>query len=434
MRTRTITSAVALMIGLAACSGSSSSNDTSTTNSTSGAASATLLVISTQVTVAATKAQPAAATTGQSLSVGDTIRTTNEGFAQVKFFDGSLTRIDHAAAFTLTDLKASEGARVVHTKLDAGRSWNRIKKLSESQTWQQDTPVAQATVRGTAFAVECTPDQTACTFTVVEGIVRLTLPDGTTIDLHPNQQLTLTNNKPAPAITQLSPTQLANNQWITTNTQLDKQATPTPNGVTTTISKPVALPDPCTLLTPTEATALGNALASDAPTYSVGAMHAPVASTDPIGRNQCSWPFDYAPPHQPSSCPPPSLCTGGGGHVTLLVASAPTGFGSCAMVSASEVDYGSGPWDRAAAGSGYAIIAKNGVCVRIGVDGIGGTPMSTYAKPYLTSIAHRVSGADNAWNETIPTTTTTPPTVTTRPKPSSPTHAPGGGGTEIGSG
>jgi hypothetical protein len=163
-----------LVAGVGVGCGSKGSGSSSSGGS-AGDALARLQVISTDVTVASgVDGSPGSASSGQGLAVGDTVATDGSGFAEVGFFDGSLTRVDHGASFTVVDLSDAEGAQVVHTDLGAGRSWNRIDALSESQSWETETPVASATVRGTAFSVDCAIDVVdACRFAVVEGTVEL---------------------------------------------------------------------------------------------------------------------------------------------------------------------------------------------------------------------------------------------------------------------
>ncbi len=205
---------------------SCSSGHASSAGGSGDDASATLQVLSTDVTVQPDgAAAPSAGTSGESMSVGDTVRTDPAGFAEIGFFDGSLTRVDHSAEFTIVDLQNPEASKVVHTDLAAGRSWNRIEKLSESQTWQLDTPVASATVRGTAFVADCsiaTPN--ACQFTVAEGTVELRRPDATIVTLHAGEQITLVEDQPPPSATTIGVATILSDPWVARNVALDSAA------------------------------------------------------------------------------------------------------------------------------------------------------------------------------------------------------------------
>ncbi len=257
------------------------STKTSAAKPSGSKALAKLGVISTDVTVKAGSAPTKSGTSGQPLAVGDTVGTDPSGFAEVGFFDGSLTRVDHAAEFTLTDLQDAESAKVVHTELGAGRSFNRIKKLSESQTWEQDTPVASATVRGTAFAVDCTLAADSCTFTVLEGVVELKLPDGTRVTLKAGQRVTLTKGKAPGKVESPTAAELAADPWIKKNVDYEK-AHPAGGSTTTTPSSATIdyrNVDPCNLLTSKEVIAIGNHQASTAPGYVVDSAQTPEPST-----------------------------------------------------------------------------------------------------------------------------------------------------------
>ena len=110
---------------------------------------------------------------GTSLDVGDAIQTDTAGRAQLTYADGSLTRIDKDSTFEIVEL-ALEPLKA-QLKLDAGRVWNRVQDLTETQgSFEVETPVATAAVRGTAFTVECVRDDDACTFSVAEGLVEVT--------------------------------------------------------------------------------------------------------------------------------------------------------------------------------------------------------------------------------------------------------------------
>src|SRR6266545_1134383 len=95
---------------------------------------------------------------GQSLSEGDTIRTGDDGRAEISYFDGSLTRLDFNTTYKLQELatlkNAASSKRIFGTQ-STGRTWSRVTKLADSQSrFQVKTPTATASVRGTTFAVQ----------------------------------------------------------------------------------------------------------------------------------------------------------------------------------------------------------------------------------------------------------------------------------------
>ena len=82
----------------------------------------------------------------QKIAVGDTVQTDATGLAQITFKDGTLTRLDHNTVFTLDELSNKTGARAVEGTVSAGQTWNRVQKLSESETFEQKGNGATAAV------------------------------------------------------------------------------------------------------------------------------------------------------------------------------------------------------------------------------------------------------------------------------------------------
>lgn len=131
-----------------------------------------------------------AATNGQPLRVGDEVRTDLTGFALVEYLDGSVTRLDVATRFTLTELDGTADAPVVHARLDIGRAWNNVTDAAADGEFVIETAVGTATVRGTIFLVEC-PVRLICTFAVVEGTVEVETLDGVVVELQADQQVSV---------------------------------------------------------------------------------------------------------------------------------------------------------------------------------------------------------------------------------------------------
>ncbi|MEY2423268.1 MAG: FecR protein [Acidimicrobiaceae bacterium] len=171
---------------------------------------------------AKTAADFAAANDGQRLSLGDTVKTNGTGFAQVNYHDGSLTRLDANAQFTLTDLStAAQAQRVVGT-LDGGRAWSNVQKVTSSDgRYEIDTSVATASVRGTRFNTDCTAADHSCTFTVIEGTVTVTPKGGPPIDLQAGESITVHADGTVTAKTTLTPEQLLQDPWIGKNLVID---------------------------------------------------------------------------------------------------------------------------------------------------------------------------------------------------------------------
>jgi hypothetical protein len=114
-----------------------------------------------------------AATNGQDLHEGDTVRTDEDGRATIVYSDKSFTRLDVSTEFTVVELTDDEGKRNTQGGLDTGRVWNRVEDLAESETFSTAGAGATAAVTGTAYVVECaTVDE--CTFTGVYHDLTLT--------------------------------------------------------------------------------------------------------------------------------------------------------------------------------------------------------------------------------------------------------------------
>lgn len=159
---------------------------------------------------------------GQPLAVGDSIRTNTEGFGEVNYFDGSVTRVSQDAEFTMVALSNDEGDRRVETRLDSGTSWSRVERLSGSEgAYSVDTPVALATATGTAFVVDCTDLPTTCTFWATEGTVTLTAEDGSAIAMSAPSRLAVEEGEPLGTPEPLIPDAMYEDTWVGENTDLD---------------------------------------------------------------------------------------------------------------------------------------------------------------------------------------------------------------------
>src|SRR5262245_14892922 len=181
--------------------------------------------------------------TGMGLDVGDQIRSNTTGFGELGYFDGSWMRIEARATLTIEDLADTEDGEAVETSIDGGRLWSRAEKLTDSgDRFEVDTPVASASVRGTRFAIDCTvsweaiaaehgesgedgsedsaPEE-SCAFTVIEGTVTVTLPDGSEYTLTSAQQLLVADDGRVVGPIQLVPDELYANDWISKNLGVD---------------------------------------------------------------------------------------------------------------------------------------------------------------------------------------------------------------------
>ena len=114
------------------------------------------------------------------VAVGDRVRTDDTGYAEVTYLDGSLSRLDIDTEFEVIDLVDDAGNSATRTSMEIGRTWHRVESLGEDESFTVETSQATATVRGTAFVIDC-PTTEECSFLVIEGVVELTLADGSVI-------------------------------------------------------------------------------------------------------------------------------------------------------------------------------------------------------------------------------------------------------------
>lgn len=105
------------------------------------------------------------------------VRTDGSGFAEIKYFDGSLTRLDVNTELEVLGLVDGPTGSVIRTKMGVGRTWHRVQAPTDNDLYEVETSSGTAVARGTAFIVECRAD--GCVFTVLEGTVELLLSDGT---------------------------------------------------------------------------------------------------------------------------------------------------------------------------------------------------------------------------------------------------------------
>ena len=165
------------------------------------------------------------------LSQGDKVRTDATGTGEIVFFDGSWQRIDTGTEVALTELVDIEDGKVVRTGLDKGRAWQRVESLaSEDDSYEVDTPVAVASVRGTEFSIDCQGAPIVCTFSVVDGVVDVAVSGGATVALSAGQTLAVPQNAPAGAPQTVGVDQLRQDPWIARNLALDASDPPTPPG------------------------------------------------------------------------------------------------------------------------------------------------------------------------------------------------------------
>ena len=198
-----------LLLPLAGCGGGGES--TTTPTPTVGTPSATVSSPGGEVQVQKKGSTTwTNATNGMKLAVGDTLKTGNNGSAELRFFDGSVMEVKANSEILIQDLSlaAGTGSTSVGLKQLLGNTVNRVGQLVDSASkYEVDTPAASAVVRGTAFNLAVKQDGFT-TIQTTQGSVSFTA-SGVTVTVNQGQQSTAAvGGKPSTpsAITTATPT------------------------------------------------------------------------------------------------------------------------------------------------------------------------------------------------------------------------------------
>lgn len=149
--------------------------------------------------------------------VGTTVRTGAAGLAEIDYGEGSFTRLDHNTKFVIKKLTTKTGARQIATRLLSGKTFNRVSKLTESESFVQSTKSAFAGVVGTKFAVSWDTSKQISTYTLVTGTLTLrTRGHEQPLLLTAGERVTIVNGIPGP-VEALTPGELCADSWICAN-------------------------------------------------------------------------------------------------------------------------------------------------------------------------------------------------------------------------
>jgi len=171
MRRFSLVGLVLLVVAAAGCARSAGSTDET----------AELQILAGTVEVAVGDGDFGAATDGQVLEAGYTVRTGADGRAAIEYFDGSVTRLDHDTTFTITTLETLDNddeSTVIEGEQANGSTYNRVVSLTDSASrFDVVTPTATASVQGTVYAIFQNSDGST-TVAVVDGDVNVITTDG----------------------------------------------------------------------------------------------------------------------------------------------------------------------------------------------------------------------------------------------------------------
>ncbi|TMC33866.1 MAG: response regulator, partial [Chloroflexi bacterium] len=118
--------------------------------------------------------QYAAATTGQIVRQGDSVRTGLSGHAAITFFDQSVVVFEPSTEVDVVALRALNGGDIdVTLRQGAGKTWHVVThQLTPDGHYVVLTPMTQTSVVGTAFQVRVDAQTGASTVTATDGVVR----------------------------------------------------------------------------------------------------------------------------------------------------------------------------------------------------------------------------------------------------------------------
>ncbi len=114
---------------------------------------------------------------GETLEVGDTVRTGPESRALVTFFEGSTLEMEPEAEVTMQRLEGEgEGGFFTQIGQAAGVTWHRVVEFADpGSRYEVETPAGVAAVRGTLFQLEVKADGTTVADTVKGEVVMTNL-------------------------------------------------------------------------------------------------------------------------------------------------------------------------------------------------------------------------------------------------------------------
>ena len=152
------------------------------------------------------------------VAVGDGVRTDFTGFAEIAYLDGSRTRLDIDTEFDVVELIDDAGVSTTRTAMGVGRTWHRVESLGEGE-FTVETSQATATVRGTAFVLDCV-SVSDCSYIVFEGIIDVTLSDGSVIEVVGPAKVEVVGGVAGP-VTSVTLAELLGDPWLVANVNRD---------------------------------------------------------------------------------------------------------------------------------------------------------------------------------------------------------------------
>ncbi|HET9548430.1 MAG TPA: FecR family protein, partial [Desertimonas sp.] len=152
------------------------------------------------------------------VAVGDGVRTDVTGFAEIAYLDGSRTRLDIDTEFEVVELTDDAGVSTTRTSMGVGRTWHRVESLGEGE-FTVETSQATATVRGTAFVLDCVSAGN-CSYVVFEGVIEVALGNGSVIEVIGPAKVEVVGGVAGPVIP-VTLAELLADPWLVANVKRD---------------------------------------------------------------------------------------------------------------------------------------------------------------------------------------------------------------------
>ncbi|MEK7325632.1 MAG: MopE-related protein, partial [Chloroflexota bacterium] len=158
----------------------------------------------------------ATAAVGQTLNVGNQVRTGPESVAAIQFAEGAITRLGPDTLFTVSELGGDSQNPLIKLQLAAGQLFVLITGSLGTGSVEVETPIGVAAVRGSLMSVEVTDDgRIVVTCLETTGNCRLENESGS-VEIQSGQQAEIISagEPPTPA-EQIDDSQL--NEWFQNN-------------------------------------------------------------------------------------------------------------------------------------------------------------------------------------------------------------------------
>jgi ferric-dicitrate binding protein FerR (iron transport regulator) len=126
---------------------------------------------------------------GETLAAGQRIRTAEDGYAELVFFEGSSTWLEPGTDVTLTSMQSGrdESGTAIALYQHVGGTYNTVRKAHDPDSvFQIETATAVAAVRGTEFRLGIQPDGTT-NVAVAQGEVAVTA-QGVTVQVSQGEE------------------------------------------------------------------------------------------------------------------------------------------------------------------------------------------------------------------------------------------------------